>query len=391
MSRLVVFPSDPIEAYLKQGKSYKYLEGYFNPGLFFDEVFAISLYGKNETIGSIHYLQCKTKEIHSVIKSIKPDVVRAYGGYISSDLAYLSKVEGIPIVVSVHDTNPNLLYESLQYADYVICTSNCVRKAVIDKTGYDERYMWVLPNRIDSKLFYRHVNHTEIENLNNLFGRKKHILHVGRKSYEKNLETLIKALKYLPDDTVAIFVGTGDDNSYKRIAIENGVSERCYWVESVKKDELPYWYSWCDCFCTPSRWEGFGFVFIEAAGCEAPIVTSNIAPMNEYLTNNKDALLVDDYENPRALANAIGYCLSNDVNVEIMRHNARKVGMKFDKKIVDSKEIDIYKEIMKKGVRVTYDDASLRRKLILRYRKKSHKIIISNIVLKALRRIKSAI
>ena len=67
------------------------------------------------------------------------------------------------------------------------------------------------------------------------------------------------------------------------------MSKRCFWIESVKNSELPVWYSWCDCFCVPSRWEGFGLVFIEAAACGSAIVTSDIAPMTEYFTNDKSA------------------------------------------------------------------------------------------------------
>ena len=38
MKKLVCFPSDPIDAYIKKGMTYEYLEEYFNPGGYFDEV-----------------------------------------------------------------------------------------------------------------------------------------------------------------------------------------------------------------------------------------------------------------------------------------------------------------------------------------------------------------
>ena len=44
--------------------------------------------------------------------------------------------------------------------------------------------------------------------------------------------------------------------------------------------------------CVPSRGEGFGIVFIEAAACGSVIVTSDIAPMNEFLTNGVNAIFV---------------------------------------------------------------------------------------------------
>ena len=347
---MVVFPSDPIEAYINQGKSYDYLEGYFNPGGFFDEVFCLSLWGDGrKKIGKITYVKCKPLKLHALIREIQPDVIRAYGGYISSDLAQLAKIGDIPTVVSIHDTNPNLIYPSVKYADYIVCMAQCVKDVVASKLAINGNNIAVLPNRIDTHLFSKKNNAEYFAALNAMFGGGKHVLHVGRKTKQKNLDTLIKSLCYLKRDVSIVFVGSGDDNEYKKLAKDMKVDDRCFWVPSVKKDELPFWYSWCDCFCTPSRWEGFGFVFIEAAGCEAPIVTSNISPMNEYLTNKLNAILVDEYENPEVLADSIRNVILGGNYIEKMCREARNVGMNFDKDKVDAQEIEIYQNAMMNG------------------------------------------
>ncbi len=352
MKKLVVFPSDPIDAYIKQGKSYDYLGGYFNPGDFFDEVYCLSIWGeKTQKIGKVTYRGCRPLELREIVKSIRPDVIRAYGGYISSDLAQLSRVEHIPIVSSIHDTNPDLIYPSVKYADYIVCMSQCVKTAVMSKLGISADRITVMPNRIDTKLFSKTFNSEYFDALNAKYGAGRHVLHVGRKARQKNLDTLIKSLRHLPADVSAIFVGSGDDSEYKSLAAKMQVGDRCHWVQAVKKDELPLWYSWCDCFCTPSRWEGFGFVFIEAAGCEAPIVTSNIAPMNEYLTNGKNALLVDEYENPEILAQRIKEALQEDDRIANMRREARNVGLRFSKDKVDKQEIELYENVISGGTK----------------------------------------
>ena len=352
MKRLVVFPSDPIEAYIKQGKSYGYLEGYFNPGGYFDEVYCLTLWEKeHRKIGKITYLKCEPLKLRSLINDIHPNVIRAYGGYISSDLAQLARIDDIPIVVSIHDTNPNLIYPSVKHADYIICMAQCVKNAVVSKLAINDDNIMMMPNRIDSILFSRRNDAKYFGLLNAKFGKGKHILHVGRKTRQKNLDTLIRSLCYLDSDVSVIFVGSGDDDEYRHIAQEMKVDDRCFWVPSVKKEELPLWYSWCDCFCTPSRWEGFGFVFIEAAGCETPIVTSNIAPMNEYLTDGVNALLVDEYENPEKLAKTIEKVILGGDQIKEMCREARKVGLNFDKEKIDKQEIDIYKFAIENGSR----------------------------------------
>lgn len=370
MKKLVVFPSDPVDAYIKQGKSYDYLEGYFNPGGYFDEVHCLSMWGeKLEKTGRITYMRCTPLELRSAIQRIHPNVVRAYGGYISADLAQISRTEGIPTIVSIHDTNPDLIYPSVKHADYIVCMSQCVKDAVITKLGINGSNITVMPNRIDTELFSRKADKQYFNSLNARFGSGKHILHVGRKARQKNIDTLIKSLCHLGPDISAVFVGSGDDAEYRELARSLNVADRCHWVQSVAKDELPLWYSWCDCFCTPSRWEGFGFVFIEAAGCEAPIVTSNIAPMNEYLANGINALLVDEYENPEKLALAIETVIRGGPRIESMRCAARNVGLRFSKESVDRQEIEIYENAITNGPRSPWLNGWERLKLHWHYRR----------------------
>ncbi len=350
MKKLVFFPSEPIYEYIKKGRTYEFLDEYYNPGFYFDEVYCLSPWGdkEEETIGKIKYIKAEPKKFARIIKEINPDAVRGYGGYCCADWISISKVKGIPTVVSVHDTNPDLIHSSLKYADAIICMSEAVKRAVLKKIKYDTKKMFVMPNRIDVNLFQKRIDSKHFRYLNNRFGiGKKHILHIGRKAEQKNLSTVIRALNYLPEDYMAVFVGRGDCDKYFNEAKQQGVLGRCSFVETVPNDELPIWYSWCDCFCTPSRWEGFGYVFVEAAACEAIIVTSNIAPMNEYLTNGIDSILVDDYNEPTKIAEAIILATSQCKEVEEMKKKARLVGLRFEKKEIDKKEIEIYEQVMR--------------------------------------------
>ena len=349
MKKLVFFPSDPINAYIQKGRTYEYLEEYYNPGNYFDEVYCLSPWGEveEEVIGKIHYIKAAPFKFAKIIKKIKPDIIRGYGGYCCADWVSYSKVKGIPTVVSVHDTNPATIYDSLKYADGIICMSQAVKDSVIKLVPDITKNIWIMPNRIDINLFSKKTDINFFQHLNKRFPGKKHILHVGRKTRQKNLDTVIKAMKYLDDDIVSIFIGLGDIDEYKNLATEEKVVDRCFFVDSVPNDELPLWYSWCDCMCTPSRWEGFGFVFIEAAACETCVVTSNIGPMNEYFTNGLNSILIDDYENPLILANAIQYALRDSKEIQEIRKKARDVGLKFQKDIIDQQEISIYETMFK--------------------------------------------
>lgn len=366
MKKLVFFPSDPMKEYIEKGRTYEFLDEYYNPGNYFDEVICLSPWGDKteEKISSIRCIKASPYRLKKIIEKEKPDIVRGYGAYCCADWVSFNKVKGIPTLVSAHDVRRSFIHDSISYADGVICMSNAVKNAVEKYVPGVTSNIWVMPNRIDTTVFSKKNDDKIFSELNNRFSGKYHILHVGRKSYEKNLETVIKALKYLDESVTAVFVGAGDTAKYEELANKEGVSDRCFYVERVENEELPYWYSWCDCMCTPSLCEGFGYVFVEAAACECAIVTSDIGPMNEYLIDEKTALLVKEFENPEIIANAVKKCLSGEEGIAKMKKNARNVGLSFDKSAVAKQEIEIYEKMMSIQPN-NLNNNSLKRKMIL--------------------------
>jgi len=342
--KLVVIPSDPIEAYERKGLDW--LERYYNPAGYFDEVYALSPYEKTERlVYGLHIKPVREDEYKRVLESIRPNVVRAYGGYWACDLACYNKLEGIPVVVSVHDTNIELLYDSIKYADTVLCMSNAVADLVRSR-GVTNDKIKILPNRIDHGVFFPRTKEEYLPFINVDIPSGKHILHIGRKTKQKNIETVVSSLVFLPEEYSVVFVGQGNAEPYINLANDKGVAHRCFWIPSIKNNNLPYWYSWADCFCVPSLWEGFGVVFIEAAACGSIIVTSDIAPMNEYLCNDRSAFLVKDYENPRAIAEAIHFVCNNQEYRNKISQGAISASKPFSREAIDYLEVDIYKDII---------------------------------------------
>lgn len=344
--RLVVVPSDPIESYERAGYA-DWLERYYNPQGMFREVFALSPLetGERQAHG-MTVIGVPADRFGAQLRRLRPAVVRAYGGYWPSDVLCNNRIPGVPIVVSIHDTNPALLHRSVCFADVVLCTSRVVAQRVT-AIGTNPKRIRILPNRIDTKVFHPiPEDDSTVRSIATRFPKGKYVLHVGRKSDQKNLYTLIRALQALPAEYSCVFVGQGDRAPYVALAESLGVDQRCFWLDAIKNSELPAWYSWCDCMCTPSRWEGFGIVFIEAAACGSPIVTSDIAPMNEYLTHNVSAYLVKDYENAHALAAAIEKVCDDREYRNRISAGAIAAAQPFDRHIVDSAEAAFYRDAM---------------------------------------------
>lgn len=340
--RLVVVPNDPIEHYEQAG--YDYLESYFNPTGMFHEVVVLSPLEKRERDAfGMHIRGVPASEFRRVLAEIRPSVVRAYAPHWPSDLACGNRLPDVPVIVSVHNDRLDRMSPSLRYADRVICISEAVREQVM-KVGVDPRRVRMLPNRVDLDRFHPVTEPDALSAIARRFPPGKHILHVGRRVHQKNLDTLIQALPLLPAEYSCVFVGMGDKAPYVALAGEWGVERRCFWIDAVKNAELPAWYSWCDCFCVPSRYEGFGIVFIEAAACGAPIVTSDIRPMNEYLTHGVSAHLVKEFTDPRLLAEAILRVCQDPDHRRTISAGARHMARSFEKRVVDEAEAAIYWE-----------------------------------------------
>jgi glycosyltransferase involved in cell wall biosynthesis len=349
-NRLVVVPSDPIDAYERAG--YDWLERYYNPLGAFREVYLISPLerGTRQAYGMTIIGTAKS-EFQSQLRKVQPDVVRAYGGYWPADLVCENRLAGVPVVVSVHDTNPDLLHPSIAYADLVICMSRAISTKIL-VLGAPPNRIRIMPNRIDLSVFRPVTNGTKLESLRREFPFGKAILHIGRKTEQKNLETVIRALGILPREYYAVFIGAGDEMPYRALAERTGVADRCFWKESVRNSDLPAWYSWAACVSTPSRWEGFGIVFIEAAACGAAIVTSDIAPMNEYLEQDVSACLVEDYEDPKEIAQAIRKVCEDADYRRAIQEGAIKAAQPFDRRRIDEQEVANYREALAKPPRV---------------------------------------
>lgn len=57
--------------------------------------------------------------------------------------------------------------------------------------------------------------------------------------------------------------------------------------------DMRSYYQLLDCFVIPSHWEAMGLTRIEAAACGVPVIASNVAGLNETVTDNTNGLLFE--------------------------------------------------------------------------------------------------
>lgn len=104
------------------------------------------------------------------------------------------------------------------------------------------------------------------------------LLAVGRLSYYKGFDVLLRALVDCPDVSL-LLVGYGDQADALDAQIRNlGLQARVRMAGHLDDAELEAAYRVCDVFCLPSldRAEAFGLVLLEAMRAGKPIVASDI-------------------------------------------------------------------------------------------------------------------
>ena len=112
-----------------------------------------------------------------------------------------------------------------------------------------------------------------------IWGHKKtRVLAIGRLTYYKGHEVLIRAAARAPDLRVLI-VGEGDrKRRLDSLLAELGLRERVTLLGFMEEERLQALLASCDCLCLPSveRTEAFGLVLLEAMRYAKPVVASDV-------------------------------------------------------------------------------------------------------------------
>lgn len=149
---------------------------------------------------------------------------------------------------------------------------------------------------------------------------------VGRLAREKGLDTLVKAMALLPQDSVLVLVGSGRQQRRLSEMVETfGLSRRVRWVPWVNSGAVAEYMNAFDVLALPSRtrWnvkEQFGRVLVEAMACEVCVVGSDSGEIPNVIA---DAGLVFHEGNERELAGCLRTLMDDNFLRESFRRRAR--------------------------------------------------------------------
>ena len=112
--------------------------------------------------------------------------------------------------------------------------------------------------------------------------------HVGRFSYQKNHEFLIKVfckLTQIHEEVRLLLIGKGVlEKQIRTMAEEYGLSDKVYFTGAC--DDVNCWFQAMDLFCLPSRLEGFPIVAVEAQAGGVPSILSSTITQEAKIVEN---------------------------------------------------------------------------------------------------------
>jgi len=104
---------------------------------------------------------------------------------------------------------------------------------------------------------------------------KDYLLYVGSIEERKNLLTLLKTLKELPNQKLVVI---GNGKAYKikclRFISEHNLSDRVLFLSNLNLEEMAAIYQNAQILIYPSVFEGFGIPILEALFSKTPVITS---------------------------------------------------------------------------------------------------------------------
>ncbi|MFP4246979.1 MAG: glycosyltransferase [Halochromatium sp.] len=229
---------------------------------------------------------------------------------------YCITLRGTIVRVSRTRLRKRLAYRALRRAARVFSVSDSLRQTAIGM-GIAADHVQVVPNGINLSLFSPE-DRTQCRERLGLDADAPVLITVGtlseRKGFHRVIGQLPALLKRYPKLLYLVVGGEhpdGDEQRLRTLAAELGVSEQVRFLGRQPPEQLRYCYSAADLFVLPTRFEGWANVFLEAAACGLPSVTTRVGGNAEVICSETLGRLID-YGDDEALREAIIEALDTD-------------------------------------------------------------------------------
>lgn len=302
----------------------------------------------------IHITSLHTKHIYNPFLSIRlRSIIRSYdiihvhlfpSSYWSAIASLGCKLKLVYTEHSTSNKRRNLWFlrpiEKFIYGRYskTICISEETQKSLVQWINTsDVSNFPVIYNGIDLANF-RHKK-TDISYSN----RGRNIIMVSRFVQSKDQDTVIRSLKYLPDDINLLLVGDGERrHTCQMLTKELGLSNRVVFLGN--RTDIPQLLRSATIGIQSSHWEGFGLTAVEMMASGLPVIASDVPGLRQVVDG---AGLLFKAGNEKDLAECINKLLSNPTLYKHTAKQGQERALYFDINLTAKRYLSLYNEVIK--------------------------------------------
>lgn len=207
----------------------------------------------------------------------------------------------------------------------------------LEKFDLNLKRVSIIPNGIDA--IPRDVSRPDAKR------RQQTVLYLGRINWEKGLDRLVRAVKFVGDARF-ILAGNDEENYWNRLRTmidDERVRDRIHYVGPVKGSEKEKLLSSADVLVLPSYSESFGIVLLEAMAVACPVIVTPEVGLSSVIRAARCGIVTEG--TPKCLGEAISEALSDPVALREMGERGRHlVEERFTWQSVAKRMEELYKQ-----------------------------------------------
>lgn len=263
------------------------------------------------------------------IKKARPDIIFLHGSATIPAAFIASLLTTKKQQIIVRETQANHLKTkaewmglklSLLLADKIVFLSEEYKNEIRQKKlwGYKDTKTAVIPNGVNLDLFCpapKQMSHPVV------LGMQSRLVAI------KDHSTLIKALhllqqKYGSGKFVLQIAGDGEyKEKLQQLTKDLALEQEVFFLGMLQESELPAFLQSCDIYIHASLGETMSTAIMQAMACQLPVIASDVAGINNMITNNYSGILVKPQQS-ELLAAAIDMVEQDGVLRQAIAENA---------------------------------------------------------------------
>ena len=240
----------------------------------------------------------------------------------------------------------------MEHSDHIITISDCVRETI------EELYEMKFQQPVHKN--YLGIKPDVLATTRRQKGDGKIVVFfIGRLERRKGIDSIIASIPTLmenyPDlefrlagDCNIVDEVIGDTYRNKLLKENKGAKwlKRVKFLGKISDEEKEQEFADCDVFVSPSLYESFGIIFIEAMRYAKPVIGCHVGGMKEVVANGETGLLCEPGN-----AQSFADCLERLIKDEMLRHMMGQAGLErlhrmFTEETMCEGALKIYREMI---------------------------------------------